>query len=103
MRRSLLTFSPISLATLSPAAESVSARLVREVGDAYLQVLTRESPMRRLKPGLPIEKLPEVTLAGEERGAREARVLLARLGPVKRAELFHEESLFLDVLTRWGP
>ncbi|MBK5254675.1 MAG: DUF885 domain-containing protein [Vicinamibacteria bacterium] len=100
MLRSALTLSLISLAAFSPAAETASARLVREVGDGYLQLLTRENPMRRLKLGLPIEKLPGVTLADEERVAKEASGLLARLTPVKRKELTHEESLSLDVLTR---
>ena len=82
------------------AAPNASSRLVREVGDAYLEVITRESPMRRLKLGLPIERLPDVTLAGEERDAREARALLARLTPANVKELTHEESLSLDVLRR---
>jgi len=100
MHRSTLALVLVCLGALTSAAETESARLVREVGDAYLQVLTRDVPMRRLKLGLPIEKLPDVTLAGEEREAREASGLLARLGPVKRTELTHEETLSLDVLTR---
>lgn len=100
MLRSPLVLCLLSAATLSPAAETASSRLVREVGDAYLQVLTRENPSRRLKLGLPIEKLPDVTLAGEEAAAREAEALLRRLEPAKPAELSHEESLSLDVLRR---
>lgn len=100
MLRSSLALALLCLSALTSAAETASARLVREVGEAYLQILTRDVPMRRLKLGLPIEKLPDVTLAGEERDAREASGLLARLGPVKRAELTHEETLSLDVLTR---
>lgn len=100
MNRSVLALALLCLGALASAAETASALLVREVGDAYLQVLTRDNPSRRLKLGLPIEKLPDVTLAGEERDAREASGLLARLGPVKRTELTHEESLSLDVLTR---
>jgi len=100
MNRSALALALLGLSALTSAAETASARLVREVGDAYLQILTRDVPMRRLKLGLPIEKLPDVTLAGEERDAREASGLLARLAPVKRTELTHEETLSLDVLTR---
>ena len=100
MLRSFATLALLGFSALTSAAETPSARLVREVGDAYLQILTRDVPMRRLKLGLPIEKLPDVTLAGEERDAREASGLLARLGPVKRTELSHEETLSLDVLTR---
>lgn len=100
MHRLVLCLFVASAVSAAPLAENASARLVREVGDGYLQVLTRDNPSRRLKLGLPIEKLPDVTLAGEERDAREASGLLARLGPVKPAELTHEESLSLDVLTR---
>ncbi len=100
MRRSLLILVLLSLPSAAPAAENPSARLVREVGEACLSVLTRDNPARRLKLGLPIEALPDVTLAGEERRSKEAALLLARLGPVNRAELTHEESLSLDVLTR---
>lgn len=100
MLRSALTLSLVSIAAVGSAAENTSARLVREVGDTYLQVITRDNPMRRLRLNLPIESLPDVTLAGEERRAKEAGALLARLSPVKRAELTHEESLSLDVLTR---
>ena len=87
-------------ASTTVAAPNASSRLVREVGDAYLDVITRENPMRRLKLGLPIERLPDVSLAGEERDAREAQALLARLAPVNAKELTHEESLSLDVLRR---
>lgn len=100
MNRSPVALALLCLGALGSAAETASARLVREVGDAYLQILTRENPSRRLKLGLPIEKLPDVTLAGEERDAKEASGLLARLVPVKREELTHEENLSLDVLTR---
>ena len=100
MLRTALTLPLLCFAAVTPAAENASSRLVREVGDAFLQVITRESPMRRLKLGLPIESLPDVTLAGEEREAKGARDLLARLRPAKRPELTHEERLSLDVLTR---
>ena len=96
---SLFLLAVVAVAS-TEAAENNSSRLVREVGDAYLQVITRESPMRRLKLGLPIERLPDVTLAGEERDALEAQALLARLVRVKAHELTHEETLSLDVLRR---
>jgi uncharacterized protein (DUF885 family) len=100
MRRPAITLLSILLASAAAGAENNSSRLVREVGDAYLAVLTRENPMRRLKLGLPVESLPDVTLAGEERDAKEASGLLSRLGPVRREELSHEETLSFDVLTR---
>lgn len=98
--RSSIALAVLFLAPPVSAAESESKRLVLEVGESYLQTITRDNPMRRLKLGLPIESLPDVTLAGEEALAAEARVLLAKLAPVKAADLTHEESLSLDVLKR---
>ena len=100
MNRPALSMLFATLAAATSAADNPSSRLVREVGDAYLAVLTRENPQRRLKLGLPIERLPDVTLEGQQREAQEAQGLLSRLTPVKRADLEHEESLSLDVLTR---
>ena len=100
MFRPALTLALLGLGAAASGAETASSRLVREVGDAYLQILTRENPSRRLKLGLPIERLPDVTLAGEERDAKEAGDLRARLAAVRRADLNHEESLSFDVLTR---
>lgn len=92
----LLTYAPF----VQEVAPSASSRLVKEVGDAYLAILTRDEPSRRLKLGLPIERLADVTLASEEKHAAEAKTLLARLTPVKRADLNHEDDLSLDVLQR---
>lgn len=100
MLRTPALFALLTLTVPAPAAENASQGLVREVGEAWLQVLTRDNPARRLKLGLPIEKLPGVTLADEERTAAEAKALLNRLQPVKREELTHEEDLTLDVLRR---
>lgn len=96
----VLPAGPATAQNRPVAPANASSRLVREVGDAYLEVITRESPMRRLKLGLPIERLPDVSLSGEESDAREAQGLLARLTPVNVKELDHEEALSLDVLRR---
>ncbi|MGE0455937.1 MAG: DUF885 family protein [Vicinamibacteria bacterium] len=74
------------------------ARLVREAGDAYYERLKRDSPQLRLSLGLPIESLPDLSLAKEEQDAAEARAWLARLAAAKADELAHEDALSLDVL-----
>lgn len=81
-------------------APSSSSRRVLEVGDAYLKLVLDESPLLRLKHGLPIERLPDVSLAQEERDAAAAASLLARLDAIRASDLDHEEVLSLDVLRR---
>jgi len=75
-----------------------STRLVREAGDAYYERLKRDSPQLRLSLGLPIESLPDLSLAKEEQDAAEARGWLERLKAAKADELSHEDALSLDVL-----
>jgi uncharacterized protein (DUF885 family) len=87
-------------ATATPGAPTPSARSVQEVGDAYLEHLKQESPFLRLKFGLPVEKLPEVSLEDEQRQAAFAAGLLARLDGANPAELDHEQALSLEVLRR---
>lgn len=82
------------------SGKGASSRVVQEVGDAYLEYLKRESPSLRMKFGLPIEKLPDVSLAQDEKEAAFAFGLLARLETVQSADLAHEESLSLDILRR---
>jgi len=77
-----------------------SSRIVEDVGAAYLDWLKQDSLFLRLKFGLPIERLPDVSLAKEESDAAQAGALLARLGPVVPSDLSHEETLSLDILRR---
>ena len=81
-------------------ARSPSSQTVGEVGDAYAEFLKRDSLYLRLKFGLPIERLPDVSLAKQESDARFTAGLLARLAPVHPAELSHEETLSLAILRR---
>ena len=100
LRRPFVILSLIVAPVLGGAAENGSSRLVREVGDAYLQAVTRESPMRQLKLGLPLDRFPDYSFVGAERRSKEAATPLARLANVRPGELTHEESLSVDVLTR---
>lgn len=83
----------------APAA-TTSSRIVADVGEAYLEWLKQDGLMLRLKLGLPVERLPDVSLTQDERDAARAQALLARLVPVAPSELSHEETLSLDVLRR---
>jgi len=78
--------------------ESPSSRLVRDVGDAYFAWMKEDSLYLRVRLGLMVERLPDITLAKAEKDAARAKSLLLQLEKVKPEELTHEEELSLDVL-----
>jgi uncharacterized protein (DUF885 family) len=80
--------------------ETVSSAIVEDVGDAWLEHQKAENLFLRMKFGLPIESLPEISPEHEEREAAYASRLLARLDRVRADELTHEQSLSLEVLRR---
>lgn len=84
---------------VSPGASEGSAT-VSKAADEYWAFLVRESPTIRLREGLPIERLPDVSLAHAEADAAFGKSLLGRLAAVKSGELSHEEELTLSVLRR---
>jgi uncharacterized protein (DUF885 family) len=92
----LLAPRPASCAV--PADDATSARLVRETGDAYLKLLAEDSLYLRQRLGLPIDRLPEVSVGREEARARSAAALAARLETIERDALSLEDALSLDVL-----
>jgi uncharacterized protein (DUF885 family) len=79
---------------------NASSQAVAEAGDAYLDFLQRDSLYLRMKFGLPIERLPDLSLAKEEADARFAAGLLGRLDTVRTADLTEDETLSLDILRR---
>ncbi len=97
--------APIAALTLAVAASigagrSPSSRTVAEVGEEYLDFLKQDSLYLRMKFGLPIERLPDVSLTKEEADARLAARWLTRLGEVRAADLTEDETLSLDILRR---
>jgi uncharacterized protein (DUF885 family) len=77
-----------------------SSAFVRGVGERYLQIVAAQDPQLSLKLGLPVEHLPELSLAREESDAAAASVLLRNLSQVREADLNHDETLSLDVLRK---
>jgi uncharacterized protein (DUF885 family) len=101
VRRPVLLVAAFSAAVFTlAAAQNESSRIVREVGEGYLQAVTRENPMRQLKLGLPIDRLPDYSFAAAEGRAKEATALLARLDQVRAADLTYQEGLSADLLRR---
>lgn len=97
---SILACFLLAAEAVAHAPDSPSSRLVGDVGSAYLDHLKAEDLSLKLKFGLPIERLPDISPGGEEKDAAIARGLLDRLAAVKMAELSHEETLSLDILRR---
>jgi uncharacterized protein (DUF885 family) len=93
-----LCFSPASHSTADPCLQTPSSRLVQEVGDAYFAWIKEDSLYLRVRLGLRVERLPDITPAKAERDAAKAKALLAQLDRVKPEELTHEEELSFDVL-----
>jgi uncharacterized protein (DUF885 family) len=98
--RSRLTALLLAALALAPTllADTRSSAIVNEVGDAYLKVLAAQDPELSLKLNLPVQHLPDLSLAQEDRDASTAAALLVRLGSAGTSELTHEEALSKDVL-----
>jgi len=94
----------VSILLAVPAAallpRSPSSRTVAEAGEAYLDFLKQDSLYLRMKFGLPIDRLPEISLAKEEADARFAARWLTRLGKVRPSDLEEDETLSFDILRR---
>ena len=87
------------LASAQPPTIDAGAT-VRAVGAEYLEWASEESPFLRLKQGLPIDRLPDVSAASAERRASGAQALLARLEAVRAGELQGEDRLSYELLKR---
>jgi uncharacterized protein (DUF885 family) len=99
-RAAALAAVSLAIPMATGAARSPSSQAVAEAGDAYLDLLKRDSLYLRMKFGLPIDRLPDISLAKEEADARFATGLLTRLEAVRPSELSEDETLSLDILRR---
>jgi uncharacterized protein (DUF885 family) len=90
-----------ALATLAGAETPASATAaVRAIGAEYLDWAAEDSLFLRLKQGLPIDRLPDASLARAEARAERARAMLARLEAIPAAELSLEDRLSFETLRR---
>ncbi|MCC6931001.1 MAG: DUF885 domain-containing protein [Gemmatimonadaceae bacterium] len=96
----LAPLAPIALPDSTPPDSTPSARaLVRLVAD-YERRMREEEPLLRVRTGLPLHHLPDVTLAGAERSAAEARELLRSIDLLVPKELSPDEWTTSRML-RW--
>jgi uncharacterized protein (DUF885 family) len=79
-------------------APSKSSEILKEVGDDYMKFMLEESLYLRMKHGLEIQELPDITFPHIKYQAAFAESILERLDGVKVEELSHEESISFEVL-----
>jgi len=103
MRREWLLLGCVCLAaacaTSDSNTEDASARL-SELGDEVWNRRMEKSPEIRLRLGLPVERLPELTYEEAEDEARFYRSVLDRAAAIDAVDLSHSELVTLETL-RW--
>jgi len=107
-----LVLFTLSLALLCASCKKESARpeakegsqspqILKEAGDEYWEHLRAESLYLRMKQGLEITKLPDITYEYAQKDADFALALMAKLKSINPDDLSHEETLTLDIL-KWA-
>lgn len=79
---------------------SPSSKLLKEVGDEYWNLIVEENPAIRIKRGLKIIELPDVSYPYASYQAAFAESVLKRLQDVKLEELNHQDKVSLEIL-KW--
>jgi uncharacterized protein (DUF885 family) len=97
--RKLALYLVLVLASAVVASADPNASLDK-AGAMYGEFILRESPALRVRMGLPVESLPDLSLAKAEKDAAFGRSVLAVLDTVPKTGLTHEEELSADILRR---
>jgi uncharacterized protein (DUF885 family) len=104
MPRTLLQAAALAAALCGalamPAGAETPAAAVRALGAEYLEWASEDNLFLRLKQGLPVERLPDASLARAEARAARARALLKRLEAIPTGELPLEDLLSYQTLRR---
>jgi uncharacterized protein (DUF885 family) len=86
----------LAAAAILHAAESPLEQLAGELQKFRLE----QSPVLRLREGLPVDRLPDVSPAQAEKAAAFGRSILERLAKIDEKALGHQDWITLEVL-RW--
>ncbi len=78
------------------------AAALNGAAEEYSQYLQRESIPLRIRLGLPVDALPDVSFEKAERDAAFGRSLLSKLNGVRASGLSHEDEISFDMLRREG-
>jgi uncharacterized protein (DUF885 family) len=92
----LLLLVTVSALIVAQGADSPVTRLADELAKFRLE----RNPMLRLRQGLPVERLPDLSPAQAQRDAAFARAFLDRLRRIDPKDLSHEDWLTREIL-RW--
>jgi len=84
-----------------PVKTSQSSQILKEAGDDYWDHMIEESMYLRMKHGLEITKLPDISYDYAKSEVDRAVALMEKLKAVNPKELSHEETLTLDIL-KWS-
>ena len=107
MRSRILRFvwtAPVALGALLFAAAAgkpaAGSAVLQKAADDYWSFLENESLAIRVREGLPVDRMPDISLAHSEANAAFGKALLATLAPLDEGRLNHEETLTLAILRR---
>lgn len=79
---------------------SRSSKILKEVADDYWNFMLKESIYLKIKFGLKIEELPDITFPYAKYQTAFAQSILDKLTEIKIEELSHEESITFEIL-KW--
>ncbi|KKN31575.1 hypothetical protein LCGC14_0822520, partial [marine sediment metagenome] len=79
---------------------SQSSKILKKAGDEYWNRMLEESVYLRMKYGLKIEKLPDVSFEYAQSLSDNAQSILEKLEQIDVKELSHEEWISLEIL-KW--
>ena len=94
------TFAVASSAARAADPPTPASAAVGKAADDYWEFLVRESVTIRTREGLPVDRLPDISLAHAEANAAFGKSLLAGLASVKESELTHDDAISLAILRR---
>jgi uncharacterized protein (DUF885 family) len=86
------------LLTLGAGEPSKSSQTLQKAADDYWVFLEKERADIRLREGMPVDRLPNLSLAHAQENAAFGKGVLDRLSRVKPGELSHDEELTLAIL-----
>jgi uncharacterized protein (DUF885 family) len=97
-----LSLAAAFLAGAAPEKPSADSAALQKAADDYWKHLEAESLQIRIRGGLPIDRMPDLSLEHAKANAEFGKSLLASLAALDEKRLSHEEALTLQTLRREG-
>jgi uncharacterized protein (DUF885 family) len=98
----VLVAIPLLFASPGAAAEKPASpsAVLQKAADDYWSLLQTESLAIRVREGLPVDRMPDISFEHSEANAAFGKSLLTRLAPLAGKRLSHEEALTLAILRK---